>query len=158
MTKTSIPTEMSKRQSDSTQTPTNKFDYTAISDRPTTVSWSNFSKLTGVVNRFTGPTFTPHDSRLIKRTFNISKTSFCLKLDITLTIKKTYKWTKDKNLVSNKYTVFCSSHFSYSDCGSSLVKTYYKQANIVGRKIVAQSRLEHVTSGLQSKHAPYRAT
>ena len=33
MTKTLIPTEMSKGQSDNTNTPQKKFDYTAIADR-----------------------------------------------------------------------------------------------------------------------------
>ena len=36
---------------------TKKFDSTAIADRLRTVSWSSYSHPTGVVNRFTGPTF-----------------------------------------------------------------------------------------------------
>ena len=39
-------------------------------------------------------------------------------------IKTTDKYTKDKNLVSNQYTLFDSSHFIHSDSGSSHVKTY----------------------------------
>ena len=38
-----------------TQQHTKKFDYTAVADRLRTVSWSNYSHPTGVVNRFTGP-------------------------------------------------------------------------------------------------------
>ena len=33
------------------------FDWTAVADRLRTVSWSNYGHPTGVVNRFTGPTF-----------------------------------------------------------------------------------------------------
>ena len=55
MTKAPIPTEMSKGQSDNTNNATKKFDWTAIADRLRTVSWSNYSHPTGVVNRFTGP-------------------------------------------------------------------------------------------------------
>ena len=33
MTKSPIPTEMSKRQSDNTNNATKKFDYTAVADR-----------------------------------------------------------------------------------------------------------------------------
>ena len=56
MTKAPTPTEMSKGQSDNTKNATKKFDYTAVADRLRTVSWSNYSHPTGVVNRFTGPT------------------------------------------------------------------------------------------------------
>ena len=45
-----------------------------------------------------------------------------LKLD--LYDKTTYKYTKDKNLVWNQYTLFDSSRFIYSDCRSSPVKMY----------------------------------
>ena len=55
MTKAPTPTEMSKGQSDNTNNATKKFDYTAVADRLRTVSWSNYSHPTGVVNRFTGP-------------------------------------------------------------------------------------------------------
>ena len=55
MTKAPTPTEMSKGQSDNTNNATKKFDYTAVADRFRTVSWSNNSHPTGVVNRFTGP-------------------------------------------------------------------------------------------------------
>ena len=51
------PQEMSKGQSDNTNNATKKFDYTAIAGRPRTVGWSKYSHKTGVVNRFTGPTF-----------------------------------------------------------------------------------------------------
>ena len=57
MTKVPIPIEMSKGQSNNTNNAIKKFDYTAIADRIMTVSWSNYSHPTGVVNRFTGPTF-----------------------------------------------------------------------------------------------------
>ena len=53
MTKAPTPTEMSKGQSDNTNNATKKLDYTAIADRLRTVSWSNYSHPTGVVNRFT---------------------------------------------------------------------------------------------------------
>ena len=55
MTKAHTPTEMSKGQSDNINNATKKFDYTAVADRLRTVSWSNYSHPTGVVNRFTGP-------------------------------------------------------------------------------------------------------
>ena len=55
MTKAHTPTEMSKGQSDNINNATKKFDYTAVADRLRTVSWSNHSHPTGVVNRFTGP-------------------------------------------------------------------------------------------------------
>ena len=54
MTKAHTPTEMSKGQSDNINNATKKFDYTAVADRLRTVSWSNYSHPTGVVNRFTG--------------------------------------------------------------------------------------------------------
>ena len=38
-------------------------------------------------------------------------------------IKTTYKYTKDKNLVWNQYTLFNSSRFIHSECGSSPVQT-----------------------------------
>ena len=55
MTEAPTPTEMSKGQSDNTNNATKKFDYTTIADRLWTVSWSNYSHPTGVVNRFMGP-------------------------------------------------------------------------------------------------------
>ena len=39
-------------------------------------------------------------------------------------IKTTDKYTKDKNLVWNQYTLIDSPRFSHSDCGSSSVKAY----------------------------------
>ena len=51
MTKAPTPTEMSKGQSDNTNNATKKFDYTAVADRLRTVSWSNYSHPTGVVNQ-----------------------------------------------------------------------------------------------------------
>ena len=57
MTKAPTSTEMSKGQSDNTNNATKKFDYIAIADRLRTVSWSNYGHPTGVVNRFTCPTF-----------------------------------------------------------------------------------------------------
>ena len=57
MTKAPTPAEMSKGQSDKTNNATKKFDYTAIADLLRTVCLSNYSHPTGVVNRFTGPTF-----------------------------------------------------------------------------------------------------
>ena len=57
MTKAPTPTEMSKGQSDNTNNATKKFHYTAIVDRLRTVSWSNYSHPTGVVNLVYGPTF-----------------------------------------------------------------------------------------------------
>ena len=55
MTKAPTPTETSKGQSDNTNNATKKFDQTAVADRLRTVSRSNYSHPTGVVNRFTGP-------------------------------------------------------------------------------------------------------
>ena len=57
MTKAPTPAEMSKGQNDNTNNATETFDYTAIADRLRTVSWSKYGHLTGVVNRFTDPTF-----------------------------------------------------------------------------------------------------
>ena len=68
MTKAPTPTETSKGQSDNTNTATKMFDYTAITDRIRTVSWSNFSHPTGAVNRFRAHLLTPRNSRVIKRT------------------------------------------------------------------------------------------
>ena len=42
----------------------------------------------------------------------------------TFTTLTTYKYTKDKNLVSNQYTLFDSLRFSQSDSASPPVKTY----------------------------------
>ena len=48
---------------------TKKFDYTAVEDRLSTVSWSNYSHPTGVVNMVYGPNLpTPRNRRIIKRT------------------------------------------------------------------------------------------
>ena len=55
MTKAPTPTEMSKRESDNTKNATKKFDYTSVADRLRTVSWSNYSHPTGVVNLVYGP-------------------------------------------------------------------------------------------------------
>ena len=57
MPKAHALTEMSKGQSEKTNNVTKKFVYTAIVDWFRTVSWSNYSHPTGVVNGFTGPTF-----------------------------------------------------------------------------------------------------
>ena len=57
MPKAPALTEMPKGHSDNTNNTTNKFDYTATVDRLRTVSWSNYSHPTGVVNGLTGPTF-----------------------------------------------------------------------------------------------------
>ena len=46
-----------KRQSDNTINATKKFDETAIAERLRTVSSSNYSHPTGVVNLVYGPTF-----------------------------------------------------------------------------------------------------
>ena len=55
MTSAPTTTEMSKGQSYNTNNVTKEFDYKAIADRFMTVSWSNYSYPTGVVNRFTDP-------------------------------------------------------------------------------------------------------
>ena len=57
MTKSPTPTEMSKGQKDNTNNVTKKFDYTAVADQLRTVSWSNYSHPTGVVNLVYGQTF-----------------------------------------------------------------------------------------------------
>ena len=57
-----------------------------------------------------------------------------LKLD--LNDKTTYKYTQDKNPVRHQHTLFDSSRFSHSDCGSSPVK----QANNIGRKQLGSQR------------------
>ena len=58
MTKAPTPAEMSKGQSDNTNNATQKFDYTAVADRLRTVSWSNYSHPTCVVNLGYGPNVT----------------------------------------------------------------------------------------------------
>ena len=69
MTKAPTPTEMSKGQIDDTKNATKKFDYIAVADRLRTVSWSNYSHPTGVVNLVYGPNLPTHrNSRVIKRT------------------------------------------------------------------------------------------
>ena len=65
--------EMSKGQSDNTNNTTKKFDYTVVVDRLRTVSWSNYSHPTGVVNLVYGPNLpTSRNSCGIKRT-NLKK-------------------------------------------------------------------------------------
>ena len=60
MTKSPTPTETSKGQSDNINNAPKKLDYTAIADRLRTVSWSNYSHPTGVVNRLTSqPSHSP---------------------------------------------------------------------------------------------------
>ena len=49
MTKALTPTKMSKGQKDNRKNATKKFDYTAVTDRLRTVSWSTYSHPTGVV-------------------------------------------------------------------------------------------------------------
>ena len=50
--KSPTPTEKSKKQRDNIQNATKNFDYTTTADRLRTVSWSNSSHPTGVVNQF----------------------------------------------------------------------------------------------------------
>ena len=49
MTKAPTLTEKSKRQRDNIKDATKNFDFSAIADRPRTVSWTNSSHSTGVV-------------------------------------------------------------------------------------------------------------
>ena len=42
-------------------------------------------------------------------------------------MKTTYKYTKDKNLVWNQYTLFDSLRFIHSECRSSPVPTCVKK-------------------------------
>ena len=52
-----------KRAKQQHKNATKKFDYTAVADRLRTVSWSNYSHSTGVVNLVYGPNLpTPHNS------------------------------------------------------------------------------------------------
>ena len=53
MTKNPMPTENSKTKGHA-KNATKNFDYTTIADRLRTVSWSNNSHPTGILNRFTG--------------------------------------------------------------------------------------------------------
>ena len=56
--------EMSKGQSDNKNIATKKFDWTAVADRLRTISWSNYSHPTGVVNLAYGLNLpTPRNSR-----------------------------------------------------------------------------------------------
>ena len=58
MTKSPTPTESTKkRKARRAQKDTKLVDYTAVANRHKKVSWSNNSRKTGMVNRFTGPTF-----------------------------------------------------------------------------------------------------
>ena len=69
MTKAPTPTEMSKGQSDNTNNATKKFNYTAVADQLRTVSWSNYSHPTGVVNLVYRPNLPSLcNSLVIKRT------------------------------------------------------------------------------------------
>ena len=49
MPKASTPLEKSKKQHDNTKVPPKNFDYTTITDRLRTVTWSNNSHHIGVV-------------------------------------------------------------------------------------------------------------
>ena len=55
--RTKAPTQLFKRAKRQHKQRNKKFDNIAVADRLRTVSWSNYSHPTGVVNRFTGPTF-----------------------------------------------------------------------------------------------------
>ena len=44
-----------------------------------------------------------------------------------------YDLNKDKNLVSNQYTLFDSSRVSHSDCGSPNLNSYANKQNVLGR-------------------------
>ena len=55
-------------------------------------------------------------------------------LKLGLYDKNNYKYTEDKNLVSNQYTILDSSLFSHSDCGSSPVKTYANKRALLEEK------------------------
>ena len=73
MTKSPTPTEMSKGQSDKTNSATKKFDYTAVADPLRKVRWSYYGHPTCVVNLVYGLVYgpnlpTPHNSLVIKRT------------------------------------------------------------------------------------------
>ena len=57
MTKAPTPAEMSKGHTDNTNNAIKMLDYTAVADRLSTVSWSNYGHPNGVVNRFTDTTF-----------------------------------------------------------------------------------------------------
>ena len=54
MTKAPSPAEMSKGQGDNTKNATKR----SITQRLLTISWNYYGHPTGLVNRFTGPTFT----------------------------------------------------------------------------------------------------
>ena len=49
-------------------------------------------------------------------------------------IKTTYKYTQDKNLVSNNYTLFDSSRLGHSDCESSPVKNCANKRTLLEEK------------------------
>ena len=49
-------------------------------------------------------------------------------------IKTTYKYTKDKNLVWNQYTLFDSSRFIHSENGSSHVQTCANKLTLLEEK------------------------
>ena len=70
MTKAPTPTEMSKGQSDNINNATkSSIKQRLAADRLRTVSWSNYSHPTGVVNLVYGRNLpTPRNNRVIKRT------------------------------------------------------------------------------------------
>ena len=73
MTNAPTPTEMSKGLKRQHKQRHKKFDYTAVADRFRTASWSNYGHSTGVVNRFTGPTFTGPTKCWNKRIIEVLK-------------------------------------------------------------------------------------
>ena len=56
---------------------------------------------------------------------------YILKLDL---YDLTYKYTEDKNLVWNHYTLFDSICFSHSNCGSPPLKTYANNRTLLEEK------------------------
>ena len=56
-----------------------------------------------------------------------------LKLDL-YDKKTTYKYTKDKTLAWNQYTLFDSLRFNHSNCGFPPVKTYANKQSLLEEK------------------------
>ena len=73
----------------------------------------------------------PNPIRIVK---HITKISLNVTLKLDLYDKTTYKYTKDKNLARNQYTLFDSLRFNHSYCGSPPEKTYANKQSLLEEK------------------------
>ena len=62
-------------------------------------------------------------------------------------MKRTYKYTKYKNLAWNQYILFVSLRFNHSNCGfSPVIKTHANKQSLLEEKIVSYSGLDPALS------------